>query len=98
MINIFANNSLFATVAEGEAVLAELADDIIDVQHPDSKRGLGKSRNDVNVRLKRFLSRCKLHHMQDGNDDWKVLGTAAALMSQELRDTKDALQTLEGIW
>ena len=98
VMNIFAGCGMFMDIAEGTAVLNELAEDMIEVQHPDSKRKLNRSRNDVNNRLKRFISRCKLHHMNTGDESWKLLGQKAVQMETELNKTKDALSMLEGIW
>ena len=98
---LFNDADNFSTIAEAEVVSSDLMDDILDVQYPDSKRGIGRSRADINNRVQKFVARCKLNQLKaDTNDKakWKEMGTAGVKMQAELRRTKDAVQMIEGIW
>ena len=101
ILNIFTDGDNFKTIAEAEQVADDLLEDVLEVQYPDSKRGLNKSRNDVNNRLKKYVARCKLCQLKASTadkDNWKALGQSAVKMQAEMRKTKDSLSMLDGIW
>ena len=100
--SIFSDGDRFFTLLEGEAVLAEITEDILDVQFPDSRRGLSKSRNSVNNRMAKFVQRCKVNGMRAVDvaemDGWKSLGMKAGMLRTDLDKSKDAIMGLDKIW
>mgnify|MGYP003152546210 CR=1 FL=1 len=103
MINIFKGNDAFTSIEEATTVLNELQDDVLEVQFPDTRRGLSKSRNDVNNRCKKFLQRCKLMQMRtEGSEEsvhWADLGNLSNKVHRTLVNTKDAINSaFEQTW
>lgn len=99
---IFSDGDSFDTILDADVVLQDITADILDVQFPDSRRGLNKSRNEVNNRVCKFIARCKVNHMNatdvKDKDEWAAMGKKAAVQRKELSKAKDAILTLENIW
>ena len=99
--SLFSDSDEFTTIPGASAVCDELMDEILQVQYPESNRGIGRSRADVNNRVKKFVARCKLMHLKADDKDkeaWKAMGRTSVKLHAELRKTKDAVQMIENIW
>ena len=99
---VFSDGDRFTSPGEADRVLADITDDIMDVQFPDSRRGLSRSRNEVNNRVNKFIQRCKVNQLNavadEEKDIWVGLGKKAAMMRTQLDKAKDAILQLDKIW
>ena len=94
---LFGSSSKFNTLIGAEECLYELQEDILDVQFPDSTRGLNRDRNEVTMRMKRWIGQCKVQQMRADDKDiaaWNTLAIKGEAMHDELIKTKDVVTTI----
>ena len=85
------------TLVEARELLKDLIDMSIAVQYPDSRRGLYKSRTEVNNYFKRFIAVC-FSYSQVKGDDWAKLGLKAETEKTKLIKVKDVVASLDSIY
>ena len=85
------------TIVEARELLADLIEMGLSVQFPESRRGLYKSRSEVNMYFKRFVATC-FSRSDKKDDDWAKLAKRADKEMKSLVAAKDIVAQLDNLY